>query len=99
MEGKARKEMVFARVQAGEADAGDGDEAGLLRKHLDVAERFEQRHVLARGRENPRRGTRTERLQREPAARVPEVAADQARAAFRAVPQGVFRHRCHAITL
>jgi len=47
MEGEAGDEVIFARVQTGESDAGDGDEAGFLGKHLDVAERFEQRHVLA----------------------------------------------------
>src|SRR5262249_32464527 len=78
MECETGEEMVLARIETGETDARDGNEAGLLREHLDVAERFEQRHVLARGREDPRRGTREEGLQRRPAARVPQVTADEA---------------------
>ena len=45
--------MIFPRVETGESDAGDGDEAGLLGEHLNVAERFEQRYVLARSSEDP----------------------------------------------
>ena len=68
MQGKGGNEVVFARVEPREADTRDGDEAGFLREHLDVAERFKQRHVLARGRDDLRRGIGKERLQRELAA-------------------------------
>jgi len=84
--------LIFARIQTGEPDAGDGDEAGFLGEHLDVAERLEQRHVLARRCEDPGRGTGKEGLERKPAARVPEVAGDEARAAFWAGPQRMFGH-------
>ena len=73
MEGEGGHEVILARVQTGESDAGDGDQAGLLGEHLDVAERFKQRDVLAR-REDPRRGTGKQCLEREPATRMPEVA-------------------------
>src|SRR5262245_39986928 len=86
MEGETSEEVVLARRETGEANTRDGDKAGLLREHLDVAERFEQRHVVARGGEDPRRGSGEEGLQRVPAARVPQVTADEACAAFRAVP-------------
>src|SRR5262245_5485275 len=92
MESKAREEVVLARVQTGEADPCDDNEAGLLREHLDVGERFEQRHVLTGGREDPRRGTGEESLQREPAARVPQVTGDEASAAFRTLPERAVRH-------
>ena len=94
MEGERGHEVILARIQTGESDAGDGDETGLLGEHLDVAERFEQRDVLARRGQDPGRGAGKERLEREPAARVPEIAGDEARAAFRAVPQRRFRHSC-----
>ena len=68
MEGEGGHEVIFARVQTGESDAGDGDQAGFLWEHLDVAERFKQRHIRARSREDPRRGAGEERLQREPIA-------------------------------
>jgi hypothetical protein len=51
MQGETGNKVIFARVQAGEADAGDGDQASFLWEHLDVAERFKQRHVLACSRE------------------------------------------------
>ena len=57
LEGKGGHQVVLARIEAGEADAGDGDEAGFLRKDLDVAERFEQPHVLSRRCEDAGRGT------------------------------------------
>jgi hypothetical protein len=41
MQSEAGKKMTLARVKSGEADAGDGNEAGFLREHLDIAERFE----------------------------------------------------------
>jgi hypothetical protein len=41
MQGEARQKVVFSWVQPGETDAGDGDKAGLLGKHLDIAEGFE----------------------------------------------------------
>jgi hypothetical protein len=90
--------MILAWVQAGETDAGDCDEASFLREHLDVAERFEQRHVLARNHEDPRCRTGEERLEGESAARVPEVSGDQSCPAFRAVPEQIFRHHGKPIT-
>ena len=51
--------------------------------------------MLARSREDLRCGTGKECLEREPATGVPEVARDEARAAFRAVPQRRFRSRKH----
>jgi hypothetical protein len=68
VQGEAGKKVTPARIQAGEADAGDGDEAGFLREYLHVAERFEERHVLARGAEDARRRTGEQCLQRESAA-------------------------------
>jgi hypothetical protein len=47
MQGETDHKVIFAQVQAGEADAGDGHQAGFLWEHLDVAERLKQRHVLA----------------------------------------------------
>jgi hypothetical protein len=41
MQGEARKKVVLSWVQPRETDAGDGDKAGLLRKHLDIAEGLE----------------------------------------------------------
>jgi hypothetical protein len=38
MEGEAGEEVVLARIETSEADARDGDEASLLREHLDIAE-------------------------------------------------------------
>jgi hypothetical protein len=55
---------------------------------------LQQRDVLACGREDFRRRTGEQRLQREPAARVLQVASHQSRAAFRAMPQWPFRHSC-----
>ena len=94
MEGKGGKEVILAGVQAGEPHSGDGYEPSSLRKHLDVAKRFEKRHVLARGRKDLGRGTGEECRQREPPARVPEIAGHEARAALRAEPQRAFRHGC-----
>ena len=71
MEREGGQEVIFARRETGESHAGNGDEAGFLGKHLDVAERFEQRHVVARRREDPGRGTGEECLEREAATRVP----------------------------
>ena len=57
MERERGKKVVLARIETGEADARDGHEAGLLRDHLHVAERFEQRHIRARGGEDRGRAT------------------------------------------
>jgi hypothetical protein len=86
MKGESGKKIALARIETGKADARDGNEAGFLREHLDVAERFEQRYVPARGREVPGRGAGEEGLQREHTARVPQVPADEPCAAFRAEP-------------
>ena len=71
MESEARNDITLARLQAGEANARDGDEPGLLRQDLDVAERFEERDIFAGGGKDLGLRTGEEPLRREPAARVP----------------------------
>src|SRR4029453_3662621 len=86
MEREAGHESVLAWLQAGEPDTCDRDQPRLLRDDLDVTERPEHGDILPGEPQDRGWGRVEECLERPLAARVPEVLADQPRAALGAVP-------------
>ena len=87
---EAGQEPGLARMQAGEPDSRDADQARLLRDDLHVAQGLEQANVPAGKCKCARPSACEERLQCESPTRVPQVAADQSRSAFRADPERGF---------
>src|SRR5262245_19748760 len=89
---EADSEPGLAGIQARESYPGDAHQPRLLRNHLYVAERLEEAYVLARQLDDTGSGTCEQVPDREVAARVPQILADQPCAAAGACPDRAPRH-------
>jgi len=91
MQREVGHEVILARRQPGEADAGDADEARFLRNDLNVTEGAQDIEESPRETDDRRIRAREQRLERELSARMPQIPGDQARTAPRAGPHRMLR--------
>lgn len=90
MERETRHEMILARREPRETDAGDADEPRFLRKDLDIAERAQDVDELPGEPEDRRIGAGKQGVERETPTRMPEIPGDEARTTLRADPHRLF---------